>query len=101
MSYVLNTHANITPYIYDTSPVPSDYNEPCFAPNLTFAPDPDLDPHTDSLIPRIDAIADNVRVRDFAQESHQVQEVKIEPELEEGEIMYNALNTILTRAAQD
>ncbi|KAG1769716.1 hypothetical protein EV702DRAFT_1049596 [Suillus placidus] len=107
----------MAPYTYNTLPVHSVPNEPCSDCNPTFGLDLDPNLRTDSLIPHIDAIADNVRIRDFAQESHQVQEVKIEPELEEGEIsqgtqvpegghiesngVYNALNTILTCAAQD
>ncbi|KAG1773722.1 hypothetical protein EV702DRAFT_1200855 [Suillus placidus] len=119
-NYLTNT--TTTSYNYDTSAIPpvlSDPNEPCFAHIPTFVPDSGLDPHTDSLIPRIDAIADNVRVRDFAQESHQVPEVKTEPALEEGEILpdtkayvpegghfesdnvCDALTMIVSRAAQD
>ncbi|KAG2338263.1 hypothetical protein BDR05DRAFT_1004402 [Suillus weaverae] len=119
MPRALNSHTNITPYTYAKSPVLSASNEPCFVSNPTFAPDPDPDLRNDALIPPIDAILDNVFIRDFARNNNQGQGVKTEPELEEGEInqgtqvyvpegghiesagVYNTLNTILTCAAQD
>ncbi|KAG1774932.1 hypothetical protein EV702DRAFT_1199772 [Suillus placidus] len=122
MTNVPNTHltnAIATPYTYNILPVLSAPNEPCSDCNPTFGLDLDPNLHTDSLIPHIDTIQDNVRVRDFAQEGHQAQEVKTEPELEEGEIIQghqayvpedghiesndvcDALTMLISRAAQD
>ncbi|KAG1779795.1 hypothetical protein EV702DRAFT_1043678 [Suillus placidus] len=84
-----SSYTSTVSHDYDTStlpPVLSGSNEPCLVSNPTIALDLDPDPRAVILIPPIDAIADNVRVRDFTQEGHQPQEVKTEPELEEGEI---------------
>lgn len=65
---------------YDNSNVLCSLNEPCFELDPTCAID--IDPRTDSLIPRIKAIIDSVRVRDFAQTNSQGPMVKEESKLE-------------------
>jgi hypothetical protein len=76
----------------DTCHVLSVFNEPYsdYDPTIGL----DLDPNlcTDTLIPSIDAILDNVCVRDFTHQDHQVKKVKLEPELEDSEI-FEAENT--------
>ncbi|KAG1717658.1 hypothetical protein EDD22DRAFT_856024, partial [Suillus occidentalis] len=70
----------------DTCNVLSAFNEPSIDSDSTSVHDMDPDSHTDSMIPRIDALLDIDRVGDSSQDKGPRAIVKEETELEEGEI---------------